>query len=88
VVNFKASRVEFEDQMLAALGNAPRNRSVDLSGVEPVIHRDPASTMHRIDGNNVDIEAEMVRLYQNSMRFDTLVSSVMANSRRLSTVLG
>ena len=87
VPNFKASRVDFEQQMIDALGDFPRNRRVDLSGVEPTIRTDRADLMQRIDNNNVDIEIEMVRLYENSMRFDTMVSSIIANSRRLNTVL-
>ncbi|MCL1989032.1 MAG: flagellar basal body rod protein FlgB [Firmicutes bacterium] len=87
VPGFTASRVEFESALAAAVENYPRSRNVDLSGVTPTVHFQNPSFNHRIDGNNVDIEVEMVNLYQNSMRFDTIVSALNANSQRMRTIL-
>ena len=100
VPGFRARRVSFEGSLLEALGdypfdrkinlsgeNNPRNRRIDLSGVEPEVAFMFPPGFYRIDGNQVDVESEMVQLYQNSMKFDTLISSVIANSRRLSMVL-
>lgn len=89
VPGFRARRVAFEDSLIEAIGHYPhpRHRSLDVSGVSPTVHLQDPGFHYRIDGNNVDIEVEMVRLYQNSMKFDTVVSSVMTNSQRLRTVL-
>lgn len=88
VVGFRASRVAFEDSLLDAIGNYPhpRHRNIDVSGVKPTVHLQNPGFFYRIDGNNVDIEVEMVKLYQNSMVFDTIVSSIMANSQRMRTI--
>jgi flagellar basal-body rod protein FlgB len=89
VPGFRARRVEFENSLREAVGNYPhpRHRNVDTSGVTATVHFQNPGTHYRIDGNNVDIEVEMVRLYQNSMKFDTLISSITANSQRMRTVL-
>ena len=88
VPGFRATRVEFEDSLREAVGNYPhpRNRNIDVSGVTPTVHLQNPGFHYRIDQNSVDIEQEMVMLYQNSMVFDTLISSVMTNSQRLRTV--
>ena len=89
VPGFNARRVEFENSLRAAIGDYPdvRHRHVDVSDFRVSVHYQNQQFHYRIDGNNVDIEVEMVKLYQNSMRFDTLVSSIQANSQRMRTVL-
>ena len=89
VPGFRARRVAFEDDLIDAIGHYPhpRHRNIDVSGVTPTLHFQNPGFWYRTDGNNVDIEVEMVRLYQNSMKFDTMVSSMQANSERLRTVL-
>ena len=89
VPGFTARRVEFELSLREAIGHYPhpRHRNVDVSGVNVTVHYQNPAFHYRVDGNNVDIEVEMVKLYQNSMRFDTLISSMMANSQRMRTVL-
>ncbi|MCL1997530.1 MAG: flagellar basal body rod protein FlgB [Turicibacter sp.] len=90
VPGFVGSRVEFEEALIEAVGNYPRpsNRTVDVSGVVPTVHLQNPGFLNRLDGNHIDIETEMVRLYQNSMRFETIHSAIMANSQRMSTVWG
>ena len=87
VPGFRGRRVEFESALLEAIGDYPRSRNIDVSGVAPVVHFQNPNFHHRTDQNNIDIEVEMVMLYQNSMKYDTLISSVMANSQRMRTVL-
>ena len=88
VAGFKASRVDFEESLKHAVANTPRNQRRDLSGVVPTVRRDNPNHSFRLDHNNVDIEREMVALYQNAMRFETMIASVQNNSRRLSLALG
>jgi len=85
---FRAKRVDFEDSLAQAIGNypLPSNRIVDLSGVTKTVALRDHDTFFRLDGNNVDIEREMVMLYQNSMKYETLISSLIVNSGRLSTI--
>lgn len=89
VPGFNARRVEFEQQLIDAIGHYPhpRHRNPDVSGVTPTVRYQNPHFYYRIDGNNVDIEVEMVKLYQNSMKFDTIVSSLTANSQMMRSVL-
>jgi len=87
VPGFTARRVEFENSLRAAVSDFPRNRLVDVSGVKATVHYQNPAFHNRIDGNNVDIEVEMVNLYQNQMRFDTILASIQANSQRMRSVL-
>ena len=90
VPGFTASRVDFEGALKQAIGNYPINRSrgeFSLAGFSPTVRLDNTNLTHRLDGNNVDIETEMVKFYQNSMMFDTMVTSIISNSQRMTTVL-
>jgi flagellar basal-body rod protein FlgB len=84
---FQAGTVDFE----AALGNAIDNwratGRLDLSGVRPGMRAQDPGFAYRIDGNNVDMESEMVRLYTNIVRYEVMTNSVMNNSRRLNMAI-
>lgn len=83
---FKKNIVSFEDSLASALDDAKFTGRLELDGVEPVIHSTGFS--YRLDENNVDIEEEMVSLYQNSAKYDVLVESVRNNYARINAVLG
>lgn len=88
VPGFKRSVVEFENLLQNELNSATsENRTVNLHNVSPQVHLSHENLIHRLDGNNVDIEAEMVALYQNSARFDAMSLSLMNNYRRINVVL-
>ncbi|MCL1936570.1 MAG: flagellar basal body rod protein FlgB [Defluviitaleaceae bacterium] len=88
VVGFRRSLVEFENILETELTSArEENRRVNLKNVSPVVHISAENTMHRNDGNNVDIEMEMVALYQNSARYEVMSMSLMNNYRRINVVL-
>jgi len=85
---FKRSVVAFEDTLAAAVADFRSTGELDLSRVQPrkFLHYDWLN--YRIDENNVDIEFEMVQLYQNSMRFDVMSSGIMNYYRILNMVIG
>ena len=58
----------------------------DIRSVKPRINLDYSTSM-RNDGNNVDIEKEMVDSSKNTMRYNALVSSLNHNYKMLKTVL-
>jgi len=87
VPNFKRSSVQFEDRLAAVVDNARRTGNLNLGNAAPRVVRHNTTLRFRLDGNNVDIETEMVDLYQNSMRFETMVSGVMNNYRKIALVL-
>ena len=91
--NFKASDVEFESLLARSLQGAssfqaavthPRHIQFG-AGNQAVTHRivQRRDTTMRLDGNNVDIEAENIRLAQNSLFYNTLVEQMNSEIRRL-----
>jgi len=91
--NFKASDVEFESLMARAIQGTgfvgarthPGHREIGVGSVDSinaqVVKR--RGTSMRMDGNNVDIEAENVKLAQNSLYYNTLVEKMNSELRRL-----
>ena len=90
---FKASGVEFESLFKRALHGQGittktthvNHRVFSNSGIEnvtPRIYRRNDLSM-RADGNNVDIEAENVRLAQNSLFYNTIMEKMNSEIRRL-----
>lgn len=88
VPGFKRSVVEFENLLQREIeDSSSNNRPFNFRNVSPKVHVSNESLFHRLDGNNVDIEVEMVALYQNSARFEVMSMSLMNNYRRISAVL-
>jgi len=97
--NFKSSDVEFETLLARAFQNSgfrgamthPGHREIGagfarFEDVTPqVVKR--RNTAMRIDGNNVDIEAENVKLAQNSLYYNTLVEKMNSELRRLRSAI-
>ncbi len=81
--NFQRSDVSFEDQLF----NARREMQVPLvrthekhfpqhpKDIAPQIKQD-TTTMRRIDGNNVDIERDMLNMVSNQLRYNTYVQQL------------
>ena len=84
---FKKKVVLFEDSLQRALDRAPSKRKVDLSRVRSQVTREHSRFKYRLDENNVDIDREMMSIYQNNVKYDTLSTSVMNNYRRINLVL-
>jgi flagellar basal-body rod protein FlgB len=90
---FKASDVEFESHLARAIsgsgftGTKTHERHIDFGIGNPesvtprIVERKNLSM--RMDGNNVDIEDENVKLAQNSIYYNTLVEKLNSELRRL-----
>ena len=96
--NFKASDVEFETTLANALqrsqfvGARTHPNHLHIGGsswetIQPRVVRREGLSM-RMDGNNVDIESENVRLAQNSIYYNTLVEKMNSELRRLKMAIG
>ena len=91
--NFKASDVEFESLLARAMDSSgfkglkthPRHIDIGSGNFDSVSHRivKRGGTSMRMDGNNVDIEAENVKLAQNSLQYNTLLEKMNSEIRRL-----
>ncbi|MCL2610393.1 MAG: flagellar basal body rod protein FlgB [Defluviitaleaceae bacterium] len=85
---FRRDIVEFENALLDELNVAVRTgTAINLDNVHPTVHTTLHNNPLRLDGNNIDIEMEMVALYQNEARYNTIAISLMNNFRRINTVL-
>lgn len=99
VPHFKRSDVNFESELkrairekydtsknLPALMNDQRHIPFhvprEVTGVNPRINLD-YNTTYRNDGNNVDIEKEMVDAAKNMMRYNSIVTSLNHNYKML-----
>ena len=74
---FKRSRVEFEDNLAAAMAEGK-----DPDSVRPVVETDKDS-LGRPDGNNVDIELEMTRMAENQIYYAALTRELSQQFARL-----
>lgn len=83
---FKRSDVSFEQtlqevlsgQSLTGKTTDPRHIAIgnsSVSGVQPTTVADRSTSM-RLDGNNVDIDAEMVLLATNQIQFNALTTQI------------
>ena len=94
--NFKASDVEFEAFFARALQEEPGfvgtrthpghreigSPAIDLESIHPKVFQRKDLSM-RMDGNNVDIESENVKLAQNSLYYNTMLEKMNSELRRL-----
>ncbi|MCL2204759.1 MAG: hypothetical protein FWB88_12565 [Defluviitaleaceae bacterium] len=84
---FVAGTVDFEAALGQAIDNWRATGRLDLSQVRPNLRAQDPGFAYRMDRNNVDMESEMVRLYTSVVRYETMVNSVLNNSRRLNTAI-
>ncbi len=87
VPKFKSKTVDFEMSLSDALDDWKRTGELDLSSAAPTIRSTDINYNYRIDENNVDVEMEMVNLYQNSVKYEAMINSVLNNSKRLNLAL-
>lgn len=84
---FKAKKMDFEEALARALDvdgqmqmntNSDRHHNVGNGGfnnLEPEIYDDPNGVVSE-NGNTVDVEAEMARMAENKLMYDTLVQLI------------
>ena len=99
--HYKRREVAFESELNRALRSydpypfkaklthrkhIPFHRPKDYREVKPIVYLDYTTT-YRNDGNNVDIEKEMVDVRENTMRYIAMSQRVNDNYKLLSTLL-
>lgn len=78
---FKRSRVDFEAELAQALVNGESPDAVSARVVEET------DSVGRPDGNNVDIEAESVKMAENQIWYSALTRQISDHFARLRTVI-
>lgn len=83
--NYKKRDVYFDDVLKRELDSASTTGVINFDNLKPVMYSEPFS--YRMDGNNVDLNVEMVEMYKNSVKYDTLSQSVMNNYKRINAAM-
>jgi len=81
---YKRITVSFEKQLLQEMERRNFKKSdVDKIGIK--VSEDNKSLSTRLDGNNVDIDAEMAELAKNTIKYNTLIQ--LAGYSKIKTVI-
>lgn len=84
--NYKSKSVDFEGVLSDAIKKTKDTGINHMAEVMPRLVVSVKENSTTLDGNSVDIETEMVNLYKNSAKYDTIVGSVISNSNISTTV--
>lgn len=91
---FKRQDVAFESELKKALGKVTDNTNIDkrvgnikTEQLKANIYTDMEGYSYRLDGNNVDIETENVKLAENQIKYQGLLDSITQEFNNLKTVM-
>lgn len=84
---YKRKDVMFEGYLQRALMSENKLSTNELEKITPKTVFGQSNTSYRIDGNNVDIDAEMGYLAENQLKYTALISQVNYGFSRLKKVL-
>jgi flagellar basal-body rod protein FlgB len=83
---FKRSDVDFHDALAQAFDRGNVTTS-DLNAIQFGVNTDSGNSM-QADGNDVDVDAEMSNLAQNSLDYQALTSVLTSRIKILQTAIG
>ncbi len=85
---YKKKAVAFEEY-LNGYGNELKKKGLKrAAGIpEPTIKTVNTETSTRLDGNNVDIEAEMAQMAKNTIKYNTLIQRISGTFSTIKTVI-
>ncbi len=84
---YKKKTVVFDQLLDQALKRETLTGQLSLDKVKPRIETMHEGFSYRLDENNVNMELEMVDLYATSVKYDTMVGSVVNNYKRIGLVV-
>ncbi len=89
--DYKRKDIEFQTYLAKELeGDGTLDQKVaetDLNSLEASVYTDQSSLSYRLDGNNVDIDTESVKLAENQIRYYALMDSMTQEFSRIKSVL-
>ena len=97
--NYNRQDVDFESELIRALNpdlddvivhkkhNFRMKEVSDLSSVKPRVTEDYNELSMRLDGNNVDIDAEMAQMAKNTIKYNTVTSNINGKFSKLRHVI-
>lgn len=90
---YKRQDVEFESVLKKALGASQyrtmdaKVASLDMRRLVPSVYTDHASYSYRLDKNNVDVDTEGVKLAENQLKYQGLMTGIKQEFTNLQTVM-
>jgi len=84
---YKRKDISFENYLEKAIKTTDSNNLSQLNRVRPRVYTDNSHLSYRKDGNNVDVDTEMVSLAENQVRYNTMISQLNYSFERLKTVI-
>jgi flagellar basal-body rod protein FlgB len=88
---YKRKDVQFQTYLRSALigDNSLDSRiaGVNLNSLNATVYTDQATLSYRLDGNNVDIDAESATFAENQIYYYALLDSMTQEFNRIKTVL-
>ena len=84
---YKRKDVSFESYLEKAMKTTDAENISQLNRIQPRVYTDNSHLSYRKDGNNVDVDTEMVNLAENQLRYNTMISQVNYNFERLKAVI-
>lgn len=89
--DYKRKEIQFETYLREELGRSGslnhRVANVNLNQLQATIYTDQEGLDYRLDGNNVNPDTENANLAQNTIRFNTLISSINQEFNWLKAIL-
>lgn len=83
---YKRKDVKFETLLLEELNKNGYDK-LDINHIDPVIYVDKGNFSYRMDGNNVDIDVEMVENVKTQLRYYTLLERTSDQIARYKNIL-
>ena len=83
---FKRSDVDFHAALEQAFAGSPTPQSLEQLSFQPT--PDQSAGSEQVDGNNVDIDAEMADLSQNTLDYESMASVMSTRMQILKTAIG
>lgn len=68
-------------------GRIKSAQPLDLAGLKPPIERDPSAISSRMDGNNVELDQELLQMSTNSTNYQVLTQFLNGSFRQLRTAI-
>lgn len=92
--NYKTNQVVFETLLTQSVHGVTINKTQDqhlgsssIADIKPIVSK-RTQTSAKENGNNVDLDMEMVNLAENSLYYQALISQLNGQYSRLKTIIG
>lgn len=92
--NYKTNQVAFETLLSQSVHGVTINKiqeqhlgSSNIADIKPIVSKRTGTSVKE-NGNNVDLDMEMVNLAENSLYYQALISQLNGQYSRLKTIIG